>query len=554
MKNKLRIGLLLDGDKVPAWAYQMLEKLVHSNYAAISLKIQNQPPLQKSKKDLLPIRIWKNRHSLAYILYQRFDQKKFSPEKDAFEEKDISTLFHAPTLLVSPIQKKFSDTFPKEDVEKIRSYDLDILIRLGFRILRGDILRAAKCGIWSYHHGDNTVNRGGPAGFWEVMNQWDETGVILQILNEDLDNGIILHRAFSSTRKRSATENRNNYFWKAASILPHKAEECWRDGYESFVKKHRPLNEHPGFYSQRLFTEPTNAEMVKGFLKLVGNKIKLEIHHLFYQDQWILLFYLGKEAALSTSFFRFKRMLPPKDRFWADPHVMQKEDKFYIFIEELIYQKKKGHISVIEMDEKGKYGAPRVVLDKPYHLSYPFVFEENGEWYMIPESHENKTIELYKCISLPDKWELQCILLKDTDAVDTTLWKKDGIYYLFTTLKAAPQSDEHDSLCIFYSSTLESNQWTPHPCNPIKNDIKKGRMAGKLFMHRENLYRPAQDGARHYGHSMHIQHITKLNTTEYEENTIASIQPEWDKDLLSTHTFSHAGRLTCIDALIKRRK
>ena len=95
---------------------------------------------------------------------------------------------------------------------------------------------------------------------------------------------------------------------------------------------------------------------------------------------------------------------------------------------------------------------------------------------------------------------------------------------------------------------------TPHPRNPIKNDIKTGRMAGKLFMHGENLYRPAQDGARHYGHSMHIQHITKLNTTEYEENTIASIQPEWDKDLLSTHTFSHAGRVTCIDALIKRRK
>ena len=91
----------------------------------------------------------------------------------------------------------------EEDILKIKHYNLDVLIRFGFKILRGDILKAAKYGIWSYHHGDNDLNRGGPAGFWEVIEHWDITGSTLQILSEDLDGGKILYKSFSMTDRRS---------------------------------------------------------------------------------------------------------------------------------------------------------------------------------------------------------------------------------------------------------------------------------------------------------------------------------------------------------------
>jgi len=89
-----------------------------------------------------------------------------------------------PLVSIRPVQTKFSDSMTDEDISRIESYEVDVLLRLGFRILRGKILRCARFGAWSYHHGDNRVNRGGPAGFWEVVLGLPETGSILQILTE----------------------------------------------------------------------------------------------------------------------------------------------------------------------------------------------------------------------------------------------------------------------------------------------------------------------------------------------------------------------------------
>ena len=89
-------------------------------------------------------------------------------------------------------------SFSLEKIKSIKKYNLDVLIRFGFKILRGKILKSSKYGVWSYHHGDNNENRGGPAGYWEVFEGHHITGSVLQILNEDLDNGQILYRSFSA--------------------------------------------------------------------------------------------------------------------------------------------------------------------------------------------------------------------------------------------------------------------------------------------------------------------------------------------------------------------
>ena len=93
---------------------------------------------------------------------------------------------------------------------------------------------------------------------------------------------------------------------------------------------------------------------------------------------------------ISTSFWRFKKIIPPKDRFWADPHVFFKDDIYYIFIEEYIYKKKKAHISLIEMQQSGKYSDPVKVLEEPFHLSYPHVFEYNGTLIHDPGNAKSK--------------------------------------------------------------------------------------------------------------------------------------------------------------------
>jgi hypothetical protein len=245
--------------------------------------------------------------------------------------------------------------------------------------------------------------------------------------------------------------------------------------------------------------------------------------------------------------------LPPKDRFWADPQAVYRNGRYYIFFEELLYKENKGFISLIEMDEKGNTTPARKVLERPYHLSFPFLFESGKELFMIPETHANRTIELYRCTQFPDQWSLTQTLLEGVNAVDTTIWPEDDTFFLFTTLQRQEGSADHDELHLFFADNLSSS-WQPHPMNPVVRDVKTGRQAGKMFRLNNKLYRMAQDGSKHYGYCMHLIEIEILSKTEYREKKVDTILPQWAKDVIATHTYNHTHQLTVIDAMIKRNK
>ena len=69
-----------------------------------------------------------------------------------------------------------------EDIKRIKELNLDLLIRNGSGILRGDILNVCPNGVISFHYADNDINRGGPPGFWEVYYSNPRTGFIIQRL------------------------------------------------------------------------------------------------------------------------------------------------------------------------------------------------------------------------------------------------------------------------------------------------------------------------------------------------------------------------------------
>jgi len=189
MKKKLRIGILIDDYMIPSWAFKMIEIIKASDHSEFVLIVKKKTHIQKKESIFNKIR--KRRKTIFFILFQKLDSKLFKNSYDAFELKDIRKTLKCPEIQVVTKQTKFSDIIQSDDIRKITQQNVDVFIRLGFRILRGEILKSSKYGIWSYHHGDNTVNRGGPAGIWELIEKWDETGVILQILTEDLDGGII---------------------------------------------------------------------------------------------------------------------------------------------------------------------------------------------------------------------------------------------------------------------------------------------------------------------------------------------------------------------------
>jgi hypothetical protein len=247
-------------------------------------------------------------------------------------------------------------------------------------------------------------------------------------------------------------------------------------------------------------------------------------------------------------------MVPPIDRFWADPFVIERDNKFYIFVEEFVYNRNKGHISVISVDINGNYSKPTKVLEKSYHLSYPFLFKEGSDLYMIPETKQNKTIDLYKCVEFPFKWTFETTLIKEIEAVDSTIIYRDNKYWLFTNIAANKGASNFDELYVFSSKTLDYGSWEPHPKNPVVSDVKQARPAGGFFEYQNNLYRPSQNNTIRYGYGMKINKVVELNELNYEEIPVNEIFPNWDDDIIATHTLSSDGKITVIDGLLKRKR
>jgi hypothetical protein len=249
---------------------------------------------------------------------------------------------------------------------------------------------------------------------------------------------------------------------------------------------------------------------------------------------------------------------PPKNHIWADPFPVHDNDKTYIFVEQQVGYNN-GTLGYIELYPDLSYSNFTPILEQKYHLSFPHVFsmEKNGKktWYMTPESHENKTIDLYKSTDFPETWIHETTLINNVDAVDPVVFPHNGRWWLFTSIgsKAIPANQ---NLSVFYSDTFPSDVWIPHPQNPISRDPANSRMAGVVFINRETgiLNRPAQSCIKEYGEKIHINEIIELSPVSYKERIIKTIYPERNLYAVCTHTINYSERYIVRDIKTRRLK
>lgn len=287
------------------------------------------------------------------------------------------------------------------------------------------------------------------------------------------------------------------------------------------------------------------------FFRRAIRRLNKTISSRFFIDQWVIMTAMGQDYD-SLSWEALHPLIPEKDRYWGDPFIVRRAGQYYLFIEEKIYATGLGRIACLTLDGKGDLKANQVVLERPYHLSYPFIFEYNGMTYMMPETAGNRTIEVYRCLHFPDQWELFRTLMTDIYAVDATLLEYDGRWWLFTNIKE-PGGSSLDALHLFHAGEPFSETWTPHAQNPIVKDIRSARPAGHIFLQNGYLIRPSQDSYRRYGYALKFNRIQKLNENEYKEQTEQTFTPKGGK-ILATHTFNQSDGMTVIDAIVRRRK
>ena len=232
--QKLKLGLLLDSFIVPAWVYSIIQRIVNESYSEFVLVVLNEDTGKSNKN---------NKSTSIYSIFNRIDEIIFTKEPDPFTPKSIAEImFDVPVIKALP-QKNGNDWLLSEsDVRIIRGYKLDILIKFGFENLQFETLNASKYGTWFYYHGDDRkIMKGGPPGFWEVVENWPETSSALLAAGGEFSPNRVLFRSHFVTYPLSPARHRSYYFWAITSFLPRQIELLQKFGKDTYLETDREI-------------------------------------------------------------------------------------------------------------------------------------------------------------------------------------------------------------------------------------------------------------------------------------------------------------------------
>lgn len=544
----LRVGLIIDNGPIKSLAKELIDLSEVSGHYSINCLILQDTPTRSGGRLSRLVEFVKTRGVLKFLqtslfsiitmMEKRFIGARFSIIRDW---KDISLdTVNVEKILVKPQVSKsgFVYRFSDEDLDLIRLQKLDVLLRAGSGILRGEILTLCKYGILSFHHGDNDFYRGSPAGFWEIMNQSPSTGFVIQKLTEELDGGDVLFKG--------AVRTSPIYVMNLIKVL--KKSNIFMHQILERIAKAGKLPEvlEKKAYSSKIYTVPTiKTQILYALRTSLYLWIKVWNNLVNRQPRWEVAYQFVDEWN-SSVLWKSNIIKNPPNRFLADPFPYSKNGDHVCFVEDYDFEDKKGRISVYRINATG-YEELGIILDEPFHLSYPFIFSDGEDIYMCPETHQIQEIRLYKCIDYPSKWEFSHTLLKNVSAVDTNIFKHDGRWWLMTNLDSSDINDRGSELHLFYSDSLDSGKWLEHPENPIIFDSLQARNGG-LINDGSQLYRVFQrHGFDKYGESLGITRITHLSINNYSEEHLSDVEPKFFDGILGTHTFSYRDGLLLFD-------
>ncbi len=234
--------------------------------------------------------------------------------------------------------------------------------------------------------------------------------------------------------------------------------------------------------------------------------------------------------------------------FAADPFGLWRNEKLYVFQEIYDYRERIGKIEVLTFDAGLNLLDRRMALEEPWHLSYPFLIEEGGETYMLPEAHKSGRLTLYRAAEFPHRWVPVQTIALDHVAIDATPLFHNGLWWLFHT-PATTRAEKVSALHVAYAERL-TGPWTSHRGNPVHFDPSSARPGGTPVVIDGVIVLPVQDCRHTYGGGMKALRISRL-TPEHFEATASDVIPGPDNREGYTdgfHTLTAAGPLTFIDA------
>ena len=281
----LRVGLLLDSFVVPRWMRQVIAGIRDLPCARLELVVLNRRPAPAARGGFL------------YRLYRRLDDRLFREEPDAFAPADVRDLLEGcPVVEVEPVPQGAGDTLGAKDLACIGGHDLDVAVRLGFRTPTGGFARIARHGVWSHHHAEH-------GGLYEVLEAQPTTTALLR------SGDRTLYRSEGITDQRSVRRGFSECLSKGAHFAPRLLRLLAETGSLPSAR----------FVAPALRRTPGNLRMAWLWARLLARWVRDKVRAKTTHEQWYLAYRFEEGPRPPADFDGLTKLMPPKDRFWADP-------------------------------------------------------------------------------------------------------------------------------------------------------------------------------------------------------------------------------------------
>lgn len=520
--NKINIGIFCrDFEILADWEYRLFFDIITNKSFVIQKIYQKNTSFKKQSLNDYLFKLFVKIEN-CYTNLPKINSKK--------KEHVINFFKKIPIKRLNVESKGYIDYFDQSISEEIKNENLDIILRHDFNIIKGNILNAPKYGIWSFHHGDTSKYRGGPSGFWEIINNEPITGSTLIKLNNCLDGGDIIDQAFYSTKKNFIL---NNYFIMDKSFkLVVKSL--------NFLINNKKINfKKQNIYKSKIHKSPNIINLLK-YYRILSidkfNKIKNRILKKIFKinsDIWTIVYDSNFEFNIDYS----KSFKQKKSQFWADPFYISHKNDEYIFFENFNFSKGKGVISVGRLVNDNLQDIKDVVVRK-YHLSYPQIFEYKNKILMTYESWQNNKCALLESKRFPYEWIKYKSYLEGHNAADPNFYNDGKNLWLFVNL-SKDMINDHDSELYIFLVRNDFNDLIPHKLNPVITDSRNARNGGAIFKFNNKLIRPSQINIHdRYGFGLNLREIKKLNIYEYEEVDFKSFKFNQNSNFNGIHHIS----------------
>ena len=512
--SRLKVGLLLPAEGCVAWVEHLVREIAVTSFSEVVLIGVAEPP----DDGLRP------RTGFLWRLYTAIDRVWARSRPDAFAAAEPSTATPADIQRFDPRQPLPSCA------------GLDVLLLLGEMAELRRQVRPPRYGLWWFEGGSG-------AGAPEVLSGAAATTTTLWAeLPEGSERPVC--RSWSRTNDKSVWRNRQRTCWKAALLPARKLREVHDRGAEALseVSGAPPEGAVPALSRDAVATAG-NLETAAFALRLAGRAMRGAVEAALFRPQWCLA-YERDPHPVHVRPDRLRQVIPPRDRFWADPFPVEVDGRCFVFVEEWLYRRGKGRISVLELEGE-TISEAGTALEASHHLSHPFLFRWNDQLYMVPESGSNRCVELYRCLSFPLHWERDRVLLDGLCGVDATLEEIDRTWWMFLNVGKRGISN-HDELHLYYADS-PLGPWREHAGNPVKSDVRSSRPAGRLIRNGGELLRPAQDCTPRYGSAVCLHRILELTPDRFAEEPVARFEAGAIPDAVRTHTLNGCGGVRFID-------